>query len=65
MDPPEGTGYGPVEPAGGTKVNPLRDLQAQVEAAYVQGRIDTDINNQIVALIGQLLPLLKLAGLAL
>jgi len=65
MDPPAGGGYTPVEPAGGTKVNPLKELQAQVEAAYVQGRIDTDTNNQIVRLIDELLPLLKLAGLSL
>lgn len=65
IDPPAGEGYKPVEPAGGTAVNPLKELQAQVEAAYVQGKIDTDTNNQIVRLIGELLPLLKLAGLAL
>ena len=64
MDPPGGGGYTPVEPAGGTAVNPLKELQAQVEAAYVQGRIDTDTNNQIVRLIDELLPLLKLAGLS-
>ena len=64
MDPPAGGGYTPVEPAGGTAVNPLKELQAQVEAAYVQGRIDADTNNQIVRLLGELAPLLQAAGLA-
>jgi hypothetical protein len=64
LDPSAGPGYTPVEPAGGTKVSPLRQLQDQVEAAYVQGRIDADTNNQIVRLLGELAPLLQAAGLA-
>jgi hypothetical protein len=64
MDPPVGGGYTPVEPEGGTKTNPLKELQAQTEAAYVAGRINADTNNQIVRLLGELAPLLQLAGIA-
>jgi hypothetical protein len=65
MDPPAGGGYNPVEPPGGTAVRPLKDLQDQVEALYVQGRIDADLNQQIVGLFEQLVPLLRTAGLLL
>ena len=65
MDPPAGGGYTPVEPPGGTAVRPLKDLQDQVETLYVQGRIDADLNQQIVGLFEQLVPLLRTAGLLL
>lgn len=64
MDPSPAGGYTPVEPEGGTKVDPLKALQEQSQAAYVAGRIDADTNNQIARLIDELAPLLKLAGIA-
>ncbi len=63
MDPPVGGGYKPVEPEGGTKVDPLKSLQEQTEKAYVEGRISVDVNNQILQKIEELKPLLALAGI--
>jgi hypothetical protein len=64
IDAPTGGTYTPVEPTAGTSVNALKVLQLQVQEAYVQARIDTDTNNRIVALLAELAPLLKMAGIA-
>ncbi|MBE3040792.1 MAG: hypothetical protein IMZ62_18500 [Chloroflexi bacterium] len=60
MDPPTGGGYTPVEPFLGTDVKVLNDIATATDLAYIGAKINVDTNNQIVRLLNQLAPYLKL-----